>query len=218
MNPTLKNQANPLGFAILVSLFSGSLVLAAILATKIITVAGLTVPAGVLAYALTFLCSDVIGEVWGKKRAREVVGAGFFTLIGAFGLIQLALHWPPAAFWQGQEAFAAVLSTTPRIILGSLTAYMISQFTDVWIFHICRRLTKGRHLWLRNNLSTALSQLIDTLLFISIAFAGLMPLLPLIVGQWVIKLAIAVVDTGVVYLLVWGLEPNNSSPEISELA
>jgi uncharacterized integral membrane protein (TIGR00697 family) len=207
MNPTLKNQANPLGFAILVSLFSGSLVLAAILATKIITVAGLTVPAGVLAYALTFLCSDVIGEVWGKKRAREVVGAGFFTL-----------HWPPAAFWQGQEAFAAVLSTTPRIILGSLTAYMISQFTDVWIFHICRHLTKGRHLWLRNNLSTALSQLIDTLLFISIAFAGLMPLLPLIVGQWVIKLAIAVVDTGVVYLLVWGLEPNNSSPEISELA
>ncbi len=218
MNPTLKDQASPLGFAVLVSLFSGSLVLAAILATKIITVAGLIVPAGVLAYALTFLCTDVIGEVWGKKRAREVVGAGFLTLISAFGLIQLALYWPAAVFWQNQEAFAAVLSTTPRIILGSLTAYMISQFTDVWIFHACKHLTQGRHLWLRNNLSTALSQLIDTLLFISIAFAGSMPLLPLIFGQWVVKLAIAAVDTGVVYLLVWGLGPQDSSPEISEPA
>ncbi len=200
-----------MAFAILTSLFSGSLVLAAVLATKIITVAGLTVPAGVLAYALTFICTDVVGEVWGKHRAREVVGAGFLTLITAFGLIQLALHWPPAGFWEGQEAFAAILSTTPRIILGSLIAYLVSQFTDVWIFHACRRITAGRHLWLRNNLSTALSQLIDTLIFISIAFLGVMPILPLIVGQWIIKLGIAALDTGVVYLLVWGLKVKDGS-------
>ena len=198
-----------MALAILISFFSGSLVLAAILATKIITVAGLTVPAGVLAYALTFICTDVIGEVWGKQRAREVVGAGFLALIAAFGLIQLALHWPPARFWQGQEAFAAILSTTPRIILGSLAAYLVSQFTDVWVFHACRRMTSGRHLWLRNNLSTALSQLIDTLIFISIAFLGIMPVVPLIVGQWVVKLGIAAVDTAVVYLVVWGLKVKN---------
>lgn len=218
MSAAPKAPSSSMALAILVSLFSGSLVLAAILATKIITVAGLTVPAGVLAYALTFICTDVIGEIWGKQRAREVVGAGFLTLIGAFGLIQVALHWPPAGFWQGQEAFAAVLSTTPRIILGSLTAYLVSQLIDVWIFHACKRLTKGRHLWLRNNLSTALSQLLDTLIFISIAFWGLMPLLPLIVGQWVVKLAIAAVDTGVVYLLVWGLGTKVWPPKVREPA
>ena len=218
MTPAHKAQTSPLALAILISLFSGSLVLAAILATKIITVAGLTVPAGVLAYALTFICTDVIGEVWGKKRAREVVAAGFLSLTAAFGLIQLALHWPSAGFWQGQEAFAAVLSTTPRIILGSLTAYLISQFTDVWIFHACKQLTKGRHLWLRNNLSTAMSQLIDTIVFICIAFGGLMPLLPLIVGQWTVKLAIAAVDTGVIYLLVWGLGGQSWQREVREPA
>ncbi|WP_034621256.1 queuosine precursor transporter [Desulfovermiculus halophilus] len=205
MIPPQRTQASPQALAILTSLFAGSLVLAAVLATKIITVAGLTVPAGVLAYALTFICTDVIGEVWGKERAREVVGAGFVALIAAFGLIQLALHWPPADFWSGQQAFAAVLATTPRIIAGSLAAYLVSQFTDVWIFHACKRLTRGRHLWLRNNLSTALSQFIDTVIFISIAFGGVMPLLPLFAGQWAVKMVIAAVDTGVVYLLVWGL-------------
>lgn len=218
MIPDQKSQTSPLAFAILSSLFSGSLVLAAILATKIITVAGLTVPAGVLAYALTFICTDVIGEVWGKSRAREVVGAGFLTLIAAFALIQVALHWPAAGFWEDQKAFAAVLSTTPRIILGSLAAYLVSQFTDVWIFHACRHLTGGRHLWLRNNLSTALSQLIDTVIFISIAFFGLMPLMPLIVGQWAVKLIIAAVDTGVVYLLVWGLGEKGARTQVGEPA
>ena len=192
-------------FALLTSLFSGSLVLAAILATKIINVAGLSVPAGVLAYALTFICTDVIGEVWGRQRAGQVVAAGFCALVAAWGLIQVALVWPPAGFWKGQEAFAAVLSTTPRIIVGSLLAYLVSQFTDVWIFHLCRRLTQGRFLWLRNNLSTALSQLIDSVLFISIAFAGVMPLTPLITGQWAVKLMIAGLDTVVVYALVWGI-------------
>jgi hypothetical protein len=189
--------------ATLTSIFAGSLVLSAVLAAKIVTVFGLVVPAGVFGYCLTFICTDVISEVWGRDIAKAAVRGGFVALLAALGLIQLALNWPSAAFWHGQEAFRSVLSMTPRIIIGSIAAYLISQYHDVWAFHFLRRLTRGRHLWLRNNLSTALSQLLDSFVFISIGFAGVMPLAPLIFGQWAVKLLIALLDTLVVYILVW---------------
>ncbi len=198
----------PRDWAVLTALtcvFSGSLVLSAVLASKIVTVLGLAVPAGVFGYCLTFICTDVISEIWGRDTAKATVRGGFIALLAALGLIQLALHWPSASFWKQQEAFQAVLSMTPRIILGSIAAYLVSQYHDVWAFHLLRRITRGRHLWLRNNLSTALSQLLDSCIFISIGFAGIMPLGPLIFGQWAIKMLIALLDTAVVYLLVWAI-------------
>jgi len=189
-------------FIVLVGLFVGSLVIAAVLAAKIITVAGIAVPAGVIGYCVTFLCTDAIGEVWGRERARNVVWSGFISLGFILLLIQLALHWPAAQFWKDQAAFERILGLTPRIILGSLIAYLVSQLFDVWCFHFWRRRTKGRFLWLRNNLSTAASQLLDSCIFISIAFWGHMPVLELILGQWTIKLGIAVLDTAALYPLV----------------
>lgn len=189
--------------SLLTAVFAGSLVIAAVLANKIISVGGIVVPAGVLAYCVTFVCTDVINEIWGRKRAKQVVLSGFGALIVSLVLIQLALNWPAAPFWTNQEAFALTLGTTPRIILGSLIAYLISQLHDVWSFDFWKKLTSGRHLWLRNNGSTLVSQLLDSVVFISIAFYGQLPILPLIWGQWLIKLAIAALDTAVVYVLVW---------------
>lgn len=190
-------------FAILVSVFSASLTISAVLASKIILVFGVSVPAGVLGYCVTFICTDVISEVWGKERARQVVASGFIALLCVLLLIRLALDWPSSPVWDDQEAFKTVLGMTPRIIIGSLAAYLLSQFHDVWAFHFWRRVTGGRHLWLRNNLSTAASQLLDSAVFITIAFSGVFPLLPLIAGQWAVKMGIAVLDTAVIYLLVW---------------
>ncbi len=192
-------------FLLLCALFAGSLTISAVLAAKIITVWGLTVPAGVLAYCITFVCTDVISELWGRQVANRVVWSGFLTLVFVLVLIQLALFWPAAQFWPHEEEFATVLGLTPRIILASLTAYLCSQLFDVQAFHFWKRLTKGRHLWLRNNLSTAMSQLLDSAVFISIAFYGQLPLWSLIWGQWAVKLGIAALDTLVVYLLVWYL-------------
>ncbi|MGQ9484183.1 MAG: queuosine precursor transporter [Desulfosoma sp.] len=204
-------------FLILNSIFVGSLVIASVLASKIITVFGLVVPAGVLAYCVTFVVTDVISELWGREKANSVVLGGFVALVFSLLLVRLAVVWTPAPFWPHDPAFRTVLDSTSRIIVASFCAYLLSQYHDVWAFHLLRQLTGGKHLWLRNNLSTAVSQLIDTVVFITIAFYRVMPIAPLILGQWVIKLVIAILDTPVVYAVVWLLKACRWAPESSAL-
>jgi len=200
-------------FILLVSIFVGALVISSILASKIITIFRLFVPAGVLAYCITFVATDVISEIWGRERAGRVVFSGFVALLVTFLLIRLALLWDAAPIWRGQEAFSSVLGSgqeafssvlgsTSRIIAASLVAYLASQYHDVWAFHVWRKATRERHLWLRNTASTVVSQFIDTLIFITIAFYGTIPVIPLIEGQYVIKVLIALLDTPFVYLAV----------------
>ncbi|NIM02579.1 queuosine precursor transporter [bacterium] len=190
-------------YILLIGIFVGGLVIAGVLASKIVNVAGLMVPGGVLAYSITFPITDVICEVWGKKRGKYVVFSGFITLLVALGLIRLTLVFPKAPFWTGEEAFARILGSTSRIIIASFIAYLVSQYHDVWAFHFWRKITKGRYLWLRNNASTFVSQFIDTAVFIIIAFYGVMPIFTLIKGQYIIKLMIALLDTPLVYFGVW---------------
>ena len=197
-------------FILLVSMFVGSLVISSVLASKIITVLGLFVPAGVLAYCITFVVTDVVSEIWGKERANRVVFSGFITLLATFLLIRLALVWDAAPFWREQRAFSTVLGSTSRIIIASFIAYLASQYHDVWSFHIWKKWTAERHLWLRNTASTVVSQFIDTMIFITIAFYGTMPVFPLIKGQYLIKVLIAVLDTPFVYLVVILIRRGNS--------
>ncbi|SIN79034.1 queuosine precursor transporter [Halodesulfovibrio marinisediminis] len=191
--------------ALLSSLFIGGLVVAALIASKIIMVAGVAVPAGVLAYSLTFIVSDVISEVWGKECANNVVQSGFVTLVMTSALAWLAVEWPAAPFWHGQESFSAVIGSTPRIVAASLVAYLISQKHDIWLFHFLKKRTNGKHLWLRNNASTVVSQLVDSTIFVTIAFWGILPVGDVILGQWMVKLAIAAFDTPIVYFLCHAL-------------
>ena len=203
MNPLKESDRSEDGaFILLVSMFVGALVISSVLASKIITVFGLFFPAGVLAYCITFVVTDVISEIWGKERANRVVFSGFVTLLVTFLLIRLALAWEAAPFWREQRAFSAVLGSTSRIIIASFIAYLASQYHDVWAFHIWRKWTEQRHLWLRNTASTVVSQFIDTLIFITIAFYGTMDVFPLIKGQYLIKVLIAILDTPFVYLVV----------------
>ncbi|MFO7817998.1 MAG: queuosine precursor transporter [Thermodesulfobacteriota bacterium] len=194
---------NSLALSLLTCGFAGSLVIASVLAAKIITIGGLVVPAGVLAYSVTFIATDVISELWGKKQAKRTVLGGFLALFVCMLLIKISLIWPSASFWDGQENFQAVLGITPRIIMASFAAYLISQTHDVWAFHFWKKIFRGRHLWFRNNISTASAQLLDTVVFISVAFWGTMPVLELITGQYVVKLGIALLDTPLIYLFVW---------------
>ena len=196
-------------FIILCGIFIGSLVISAVLASKIIALGRIYVPAGVLAYAVTFAISDVVSEIWGKNCAKQVVLAGLFSLGAVFLLIWFAIILPSAPFWTEARAFSSILGMekgASRIILASVVAYTVSQYHDVWAFHFWRKVTGGRYLWLRNNASTLVSQAIDTCLFVSLAFYGVFPLLPLILGQYFIKLCIALLDTPVVYGLVYLLK------------
>jgi len=213
------NNNNDKALIILISIFVGSITIASVLANKIITVFGLFVPAGILAYSVTFICTDVISEVWGKEKANHADWGGFIALLTVLILVRIGLVLPGAPVWQGEDAFQTILGSTSRIIIASFIAYLVSQFHDVWAFHFWKSVTKERHLWLRNNLSTAVSQLLDSFIFITIAFYGVMPIFPLIIGQWAVKFAIAVLDTPVIYGVVWFLRKRKiqESQENSEI-
>ena len=188
---------------LLSGIFCACLVAAAVLAAKIVRIGPVSVPAGVFAYCITFVCADVISEIWGRRCANTVILTGFIGLGLTFLLIRLALWCPAASFWTREEAFQGVLGMTPRIIVASLAAYVLSQFHDVWLYTLLKDRMRGRHLWLRNNVATMLSQLIDTVVFIAIAFYGVMPLWPLIIGHWSLKVVLALCDTPLVYAAVW---------------
>lgn len=195
------------GFTLLTSLFIGGLVIADVLATKIIVVPTglfgvLIVSAGVLAYSITFTCTDILGEVFGKEKTRKVVMAGFITKLLVLVLMQVSILWPAAGFYKDQAAYETVLNAGSRIVIASIFAYLTSQFTDVWIFSKIKEKTEGRYLWLRNNVSTIISQFIDTVIFITIAFYGVYPnkaVILMIGGQWFIKILVALIDTPFVY-------------------
>jgi len=144
-----------------------------------------------------------VAEIWGKERIRWLVFVGLITSMLSALMVQLAVWLPAAPSWEGQKAYAAVLEANLRVTIAGMVAYLISQYHDVWAFHFWKRKTASRHLWLRNNLSTAVSQLLDTVVFIIIAFYGVVSeLLGLMLGQYLVKLLVAVADTPVVYGLV----------------
>lgn len=185
--------------------FGTLLIVANVMAVKLISVGNFVVPVAVIAYPLTFLVTDTISEVFGRKTTTRIVWLGFLMNIIMILVIYIGKIIPPVNFWGGQEAYETILGSVPRIALASMVAYLASQHHDVFAFYFWRNMTKGRLLWLRNNASTMVSQGIDTLLFISIAFMGVVPvdvLLNMMLGQYLIKLAIAAVDTPFCYLLV----------------
>lgn len=191
--------------AALAMAFVTFLVVANIIAVKLVAVGGWVLPAGIIAYPITFLVSDTIAELYGRRIAARIIWMGFALSLAMVILIYVSRILPGAGFWEGQEAYDATLGSVPRIVLGSMVAYLVSQHHDIIAFHLWKRLTGGRHLWLRNNASTLVSQAIDTLLFVTIAFGGTVPasvIWNMLGTQYVAKLAIAAADTPLVYALV----------------
>ena len=176
--------------------------------SKLTSFLGLTASATVFGYAISFLITDIVAELYGEKEARRFVYAGFFGMVIAVVYYTVAIHIPNRSGVAAQACFAQVFGLSPRILLGGLTAYLVSQTLDVKLFGRLRRLTGGKHLWLRNNGSTLVSQFVDTIIFVSIAFSGTVPdIWSVVVGQYVIKLVIAVLDTPIFYLAVHLLKP-----------
>ncbi|MDC3424453.1 queuosine precursor transporter [Aquibacillus sp. 3ASR75-11] len=192
-------------FVYLNALFVGLLIVSNILGVKLFSIGSYVLPAAVIVYVITYLITDVIGEVYGKKAAQQTVQAGFVTQIVVMAFIVIAINLPAAPFFASQEAFKTILGGSFRVMLASLISYFVSQNLDVFLFHRLKQMHGEKKLWVRNNLSTMSSQLIDTTIFISIAFYGTLPttaLLGMIVTQYAFKFIVAVVDTPIVYLLV----------------
>jgi len=160
--------------------------------------------AGVLAFPVTFIVTDVMNEYFGPRGVRFVTVLGVVLVLFQFAILQVAMPLPTASFSPvTDEAFRNVFGATGRVIFGSVTAFLLGQFLDIALFHRLRRLTGGRHLWLRATGSTFGSQLLDTAVVLTVAFAGQLGagrILAITLFNYGYKLLIAVAITPLIYL------------------
>ena len=225
-------SAVPTGAVALSALFVAALAIAQPTASKIlafqlpgalpVTGSELVLPGAALAYALTFLASDCYTELYGRRAAQVLVNVGFLMNFLVLALVYSTIL-APAADPEFAATFEAALAPTANVIAGSLLAYVVSQNYDVVVFDALSNYTDGRYLWLRNVVSTGTSQAVDTVIFVGVAFwvlpqyAGVGPtfeaniVLSLVVGQYLLKLLIALLDTPFVYLITGAVRRSESS-------
>ena len=201
-------------FLVLTGIFIASLVTCNLIANKFVTVdlgfKIFIVSAGILPYPLTFLVTDLISELYGQKKANLVIFSGFIA-----SLFVLLFLWLGGQFnaipdsLVNDATYDSVFRNAWRLIGASMIAYLFAQFVDVRIFHFWKKLTDGKHLWLRNNGSTIASQLIDTTLVICILFVGVWnadQILSAIIDGWVFKMLMALLDTPIIYGVIYLLK------------
>ena len=203
-----KNQEFYL-FIILTAMFIAALITCNLIANKFVEInlgfKTFIVSAGILPYPLTFLITDILSEIYGRKMTNKVVISGFFA-----SLMVLIFLWlgSQASAIQGSpiddDTFNLVFQNAWRVIAASMIAYLSAQFLDVRLFHFWKNLTKGKHLWLRNNASTIGSQLVDTTLVVCVLFVGVWPagqIIQAIIDGWLFKILCAFIDTPIFYAL-----------------
>lgn len=171
------------------------------------TVAGITLAAtlGNIMYGTLFLVTDALNEKYGLKEARKAVYLGFFSLLSTVIIMQMALLFTPNTIDFSQGALETIFNFMPQVALASLVAYIISQTFDVYLFQrIKSKLPDTKYLWIRNNGSTVVSQLIDTAIFVPLAFIGQLPIeviMDIFITTYIIKVLVAFLDTPFVYLI-----------------
>lgn len=189
------------------------IVLANIFVTKQITLFGIPATGGNVLYGSIFLATDLLAEHFGKREARQAILLGFGAALFYLIMSQFILKFSPSPDdWGAAEGMATIFDFAPAIVIASLMAYLISQFHDIWAFHWIREKTGGRYLWLRNNGSTWVSQLIDSVVFSILAFLVLPILFPnaealpfdivvgIIISTYFLKILVAAIDTPFIYL------------------
>lgn len=180
-----------------------SCILANIQVTKTIVLFGLEATLGNIVYATAFLATDILSEFYSSETAKKAVYIGLLSLVCSTILMQLALMFQPSANDFVSASMSRVFSIMPRVTAASLVAFFLSNIHDVWSYSFWRKVTNGKHLWLRNNASTWVSQLIDSVVFTFLAFYKVMPdssLWQIILSTYVLKVAVAVFDTFMIYL------------------
>lgn len=204
-------------YTILCGIFLTSLTLGNVVGvTKFVDVGWFQIPAGLLAYPFTFLATDLVSELYGRRRAQHLVFVGFGMNVFMLTLMWFGHALPDASGVSGATStFETVWAFMKPNVVASMVAYLIAQSIDVHLFHFWRRLTHGRHLWLRNNFSTLGSQLIDTVTILSILYVSgglgtdidsMGALFPLMLSSYAFKVVFALLDTPLFYLGVFLLK------------
>jgi uncharacterized integral membrane protein (TIGR00697 family) len=200
-------------FVFVAALFVTILVTSNILAVKLIEVAGLVLPAAIILFPVGYILGDVLTEVYGYRQTRRVIWLGFFMNLVAVAAIWAAGLLPAAEFWQGQEAWNGILGQAPRILAASFIAYLIGEFANAYVLAKIKIATAGKMLWLRTIGSTIVGQGLDSAVFITLAFAGVIPasaIIAAILGQWFVKSAYEAAATPLTYAVVGYLKKAES--------
>jgi len=212
MNQKLKSEAFTI-YLILASMFIAALVASNLIFQKFFYWNpfgwfNFELSVGILPYPITFLITDIISEIYGKKRANQVVVAGIFASLFSIGIILVANYTPAIETSPvNNKLFTQVFGLSPIAVLASMLAYLFAQFIDIRIFHFWKQKTNGKHLWLRNNFSTFSSQFIDTLTVITLLCSfNVLPwslFKTLLISGFLFKIVVAILDTPILYLVVY---------------
>ena len=188
---------------ILSSIFIASLVTANLIGSKLFILFGVTVSAGIIVLPVTFLVTDIMSEIFGKKITQQVVITGIIIQVYVLIVVYLGGLFPADPRRDLTEAYNQMFSLTPRMVLASIVAYSVSQNLDVLVFHYLKEKFGGAKLWLRNNLSTMLSQAVDSFIFLGIFLGGILSLedwIKTYISLYLLKVLFAALDTPLCYL------------------
>lgn len=207
---TKKAQTYSQWFVIIVAIFITTLIIANIIAVKLVNIVGLILPAAVVIFPLSYIFGDVLTEVYGYANARKVIWLGFACNLLAIVAITLGQIIPPAPFaLDVQSAYERVLGYAPRLLAASFLAYLVGEFANSFVLSKMKILTRGRYLWARTIGSTLIGEGLDSMIFITIAFIGVIPtdgLVNAIITQWLFKSAYEVLATPLTYFVVNSLK------------
>jgi uncharacterized integral membrane protein (TIGR00697 family) len=192
-------------FVVVTAVFVTCLITANITAVKLVGVFGLVLPAGIVVFPISYIFGDILTEVYGYREARRVIWLGFFCNLIAVIAILLGQVLPAASFWDGQAAYQRILGYTPRLLVASFLAYLVGEFANSFVLAKMKIATGGRWLWTRTIGSTLVGQGVDSLVFITLAFVGTIPLAALaltVVTQWLAKSVYEAAVTPLTYRVV----------------
>ncbi len=167
------------------------------------------VSVGILTVPLMFLITDIVEEVWGRATTKHFIRVGVLAMLLMILITYISVHLPPAArFAETNEAYKSIFTTSMRMAIASILAFYIAQMHDIWAFNFWKTKTKGKFLWLRNNLSTIVSQLLDSTIFMFVAFYDPIKfpaqlVIKLILPYYIFKILFAIIDTPFAYFGVW---------------
>lgn len=209
MSPFVETTVGRAGdrlWCFLVAIYLAADVSANTMAAKLFVVFGVQVTAGAVAISVVFIVMDMLNELYGRAAARRAVYMGIAANCTMLLLSRICLALPASPYGVSQQQFAAVFDGTFRVVLASMTAYLCSSLLDVLVFFRIRRATAERHFWLRKNAGAAVGLLLDSSIFCTIAFAGIVPMAALpgmILSEYLVKWLAAPASTPFSYLVIW---------------
>jgi hypothetical protein len=206
------------GYPAVVAVFVTSLVVSNLIAVKLIVVGPLTLPAAVVLFPVAYICGDVLTEVYGYQGARRAIWLGFACNLLAVVAVAIAGRLPASPIWtagvyqtpeQAQSAYDAMFGFSPRLLAASVSAYLLGEFLNAYVLARLKVATAGRWLWLRTIGSTLIGQAVDSVVFITLAFAGILPTAALavaVVSQWAFKTLYEAAATPLTYFVIGRLK------------